>query len=113
MSLSLVTILASTAAALTVSSGEITTADHRIFIAVVALLPALFTAINRGMHFENRAQWAWKRARLYEGVLRALEYENFEIPSASKRVTEIESDLANEWLLYDEGGRSSKNPRKP
>lgn len=73
--------------------------DH-VLTALIAAIPAAALSLSSAFHFERKSAWYWKKVKLLEGLVRALRYESAETAAVSRKFSEVDGKLDDEWVRF-------------
>jgi hypothetical protein len=66
--------------------------------AVVAAMPAMFTALQRVIDLRGRGQWYLSRATHLRSLARSLRFEQLSVADAAKKFGELEAEMDRRWI---------------
>ena len=99
-----VTVVSSIAAGLTVSFADV----PREVTAALAALPAAMVASATVFRFEQKSAWFWRKLKKLEALLRSVRYEGVDLITASKALSQIETDMEQEWVSFGTPGKAGQ-----
>ncbi len=77
-------------------------------ISLIAALPSCFLLLNYVFKFEVKSAWHWRKNKKLMTIFLAMEYEDLTDKDASKKISDIEESMDNNWITFGDMAQSGK-----
>ncbi|MFA5019290.1 MAG: hypothetical protein WC504_17195 [Methylobacter sp.] len=91
-----ISVIASTAATISVASGGLTKEIN----AILAALPGIVLLITNTFRFESRSDLWWKKYEVFDSLYRELKYEGVKEEEVSKKMSALLKEYGDKWVRF-------------